>query len=451
MARRYGNRWETVEKLPSGGQAEVFRVRDLHDKSKSENWVLKRLRNLERMGRFEREVRILQELDSAHIPKIQDHSFGETAYIVTPYLGSNFERHPNRKSLTIEDILRLFEQLVEAIEEAHRRGIAHRDIKPNNIILNDDSSNLYLIDFGISKFADDKLALTNDSEPFGNPAFSAPECFLGRNEEPSFSADIYSLGKLLYWMVSYGNHIHRENLTDDALHKIQTNYEYVRFYIELLLRGTIREESNQRWDATTLLQGVQNTRGLIKRYKTYIENGSIPIYDGFGLNDTFNATSFRSATMPPQGNPPADSDIGTAFLVPQGSDLQLESVHIALKLMNGANKVDIWLTEDDGIKPSNDKIIESFSLNNILSHSGSIISIPSIRQPVLQAGATYWLIISVPLPDSNVALLSSPLEFIPRKVIFAERYNSRDWEVKDSRSGPGYAFRILAHKFISDE
>ena len=60
----------------------------------------------------------------------------------------------------------------------------HRDIKPNNVVVSPNGENAYLIDFGICQYADGELTLLTTREAYGNPAFAAPESFLGRGEEP---------------------------------------------------------------------------------------------------------------------------------------------------------------------------------------------------------------------------------------------------------------------------
>jgi serine/threonine protein kinase len=366
-------------------------------------------------------------------------------------LGSDLENHPNYGVLSLNQILRLFEQIVTGIHYAHGKGVAHRDIKPNNIVLSNDTSTAYIIDFGISQFPLDNTALTNSSEPLGNRGFSAPECNLGRIEKPSFPADIYSLGKLLYWMVSGGSYINREDLSDYSLSKIQSDSQQIRFYIERILRRTIREKTAERWDISTLLEEVQNTLNLIHNYESYAQSGKSIVYDSFGLNDGFDSSSSRSATMPSQGNPPADGDVGTAFTIPQRKNLKLESLYLALALREGSNSINIWLAEDQNGKPNGDNIIEAFALDNVLSHSGSVISVFSSKNSILKVGKTYWIIISVPTPNTNVAWLSAPLDFQPLKVLLAERFDLGEWEIRESPSGPGYAFRIIAFEDNHEE
>jgi len=443
MAKTFGKRWKIITDLPEGGQAHTFIVKDLEENPGL--FVLKRLKNSKRLGRFRTEIEALKNISSPWIPPVIDYSIEEGAdlsYVVTPYLGIDLEKYADTSPLSIIESLNLFENLVNAVKCAHRSGIKHRDIKPNNVVVSEDGSRIFLIDFGICQFLDGNLILTPTDEQLGNTAFAAPECLPGRNEEPNFPCDIYSLGKLLYWMVTEGSYISREELAPAIINRIKDENEIVRFYIQRVLRGTIREIPKERWNAEELLSEVEITKGLIKRFKDYNKNGKIVIYDGFGLSDDYNKESHRSATTPQKGNPPADMDVGTAFVISGENDLKLHSITLALRLFAGQSELDLCLLTDLDDKPDH-KILEKFTLGEEVSPSGGVYTVISKLNPKLIAGKQYWLVISVRRPDSQIALHSAPQDFRPIGAKFAERMNLGVWEVSSSSSGPGYAIRIL--------
>ena len=131
MPQIYGDRWETIRTIGEGGQAHAFQVRDLRDDSTG--WVLKRLKNRQRLLRFEREIRALDALNSSHIPKTIDYSTDDRAYHVTRLLGVGLDRFVSSRPLTVDHALALFEQVVSAVRDAHETaGVVHRDIEPNN-------------------------------------------------------------------------------------------------------------------------------------------------------------------------------------------------------------------------------------------------------------------------------------------------------------------------------
>ena len=97
--------------------------------------------------------------------------------------------------LAPQEALRLAEQIGEALDEAHARGLVHRDVKPANILLDSDGE-AFLSDFGLAKNASFASSLTGDHAFVGTIAYVAPEQI--RGEEIDGRADVYSLGCVLY-------------------------------------------------------------------------------------------------------------------------------------------------------------------------------------------------------------------------------------------------------------
>jgi hypothetical protein len=180
---------------------------------------------------------------------------------------------------------------------------------------------------------------------------------------------------------------------------------------------------------------------------------ALVVYSGFGEGDSYDYFNSRSATTPDRGNPAADGDVAQAFTVSVGEDVRLDAIDLAVRLVSGANKLDVWLM---GNRPSvgqshgepDGNIIEAFRVDGGLTYAtvGSIVSVNSVVRPTLFSGEEYWLVLSVPEPNSQVAFLSAATELSPRSVWIAERFdfNAYQWEVAFSEAGPGYAFRIEA-------
>jgi len=263
MPATYG-KWEIVRSLSEGGQARTFIVKNIEDGS--ENWVLKRLKNDGRIGRFEQEIETLRQLQHARIPRIVDHALGDPAYFVTPYLGTTLDKVIPSQQLPLDEIIDLFRDVVEAVEAAHANGIVHRDIKPNNVVVGEEEGvrRAYLIDFGVCQWANGPLYVTDVREAFGNRNFAAPECELGSLEEPSERSDVYSLGKLLYWMVTGGGFFPREQFQRGPLDRIPQPRGVERAYIRRWLEATVTESTRKRIKATVLLDRVERDMKLMR-------------------------------------------------------------------------------------------------------------------------------------------------------------------------------------------
>ncbi|MBL8130711.1 MAG: protein kinase [Anaerolineae bacterium] len=149
--------------------------------------------------RFEVEAQIIARLEHPHIVPLYDYwRDPEGAYLIMRWLSANLRASLDPGAWKLEAAARLLDHLSEALTVAHREGIVHRDIKPENILLDEDG-NAYLADFGIA--VDTQQPETPSEEEFlGSPAYSSPEQI--RSEEVSPRSDIYSLGYVMYEVLS---------------------------------------------------------------------------------------------------------------------------------------------------------------------------------------------------------------------------------------------------------
>jgi WD40 repeat protein/DNA-binding CsgD family transcriptional regulator len=148
--------------------------------------------------RFETEAQLVAHLEHIHIVPLYDYWRDPSgAYLVLRYLrGGSLRDWLKEGPLSPEETLRVMEQVARALEQAHRRAIIHRDIKPTNILLDDDR-NAFLADFGLAKV----MGYESSQEgPLGTPEYTSPEQIQGREVSPQ--SDIYSLGLVLYEMLA---------------------------------------------------------------------------------------------------------------------------------------------------------------------------------------------------------------------------------------------------------
>lgn len=199
--------YEIGEKIGEGGYGIVYRAyqpsvqRDVAVKI-----ILPELAAVSEFARrFDEEAHLVAKLEHPRIVPLYDYWRDENgAFLVMRYIkGGNLREMMSRQGpLSLVHIIRLFQQIAEALAFAHSAGIVHRDLKPDNILL-DDLGNAYLGDFGIAKSILDSSRISTSNAIVGTPAYLSPEQIEGQPITPR--TDIYSLGILLYEMLT-GEH-----------------------------------------------------------------------------------------------------------------------------------------------------------------------------------------------------------------------------------------------------
>lgn len=163
------------------------------------------------IARFEAERQALALLDHPNIAQVHDAGTTEAGrpYFVMEYVkGLPITEHCDHHKLTIEARLGLFLQVCHAFNHAHQKGIIHRDIKPSNILIStsDDNAIPKIIDFGVAKavnqFLTEKTLFTEQGQLVGTPEYMSPEQADAANEDIDTRSDIYSLGVVLYQLLT---------------------------------------------------------------------------------------------------------------------------------------------------------------------------------------------------------------------------------------------------------
>ena len=152
--------------------------------------------------RLHSEIQALSSLTHDHILPILDHGeYGLYHYLVMPFFKQGtLRRRISKGVLTEEEAGKILDQVSSALQVAHEHGMLHRDIKPSNILLdNADDLYVYLADFGLAKAISAASDITQTGCLIGTPEYMAPELI---DKPESVSSDIYSLGILLYHMLT---------------------------------------------------------------------------------------------------------------------------------------------------------------------------------------------------------------------------------------------------------
>jgi serine/threonine protein kinase len=198
-------RYEIVTE--AAGEGGFGRIDKAHDKTLDRPVAIKTLDPLFKtklsdgdVERFHREARNLAKLSHPSVPAIYDVDFQpekEEFRIIFEWVeGHTLREHlQDRGVLSLQEARTYFSRICSALSHAHSMGIVHRDIKPANILLQPESADCYLVDFGIALNERDLERLT-DGSPIGSAGYMAPE--QERNEAVTRLADIYSLGIVLY-------------------------------------------------------------------------------------------------------------------------------------------------------------------------------------------------------------------------------------------------------------
>jgi serine/threonine protein kinase len=199
----FAGRYEIIEELGKGGMGKVYRVFD--NKIEAEV-ALKLVRpdiaaDKKTVERFKNEMKLARDITHKNVCRMYDlNEEHGTHFITMEYVsGGDLKRFIRRSGqLSIGATLKIAKQLCEGLSEAHRLGVVHRDLKPNNIMIDDDG-NARIMDFGIARSLSTK-GITGAGVMIGTPEYMSPEQVEGK--EVDQRSDIYSLGIILYEMVA---------------------------------------------------------------------------------------------------------------------------------------------------------------------------------------------------------------------------------------------------------
>lgn len=259
-------RWRLGDGIGGGGQGDVYLATDINDKNSGIKYAYKKLKNKKRIGRFQKEAEAIASLTHKNIVKMVDYSTDEKSdkhFIVYEYcVGGSLE---NAAPFSTDEAFQIFLDICHGLSEAHSKGIYHRDIKPGNILLRMPRHDAVIADFGLC-YIENTDRHTEHHEAVGPRSFMAPELEDGKLDGVTGACDVYSMGKLLYWLLSKGQPIfsrekHREPKYDLRIIHDDQRYEHVNKLLDQMLKP----DPSDRWNhARYVLDSTQKVFRLFK-------------------------------------------------------------------------------------------------------------------------------------------------------------------------------------------
>ena len=197
--------YELLEEVGRGGQGVVFRARQ---KSLNRTVALKVISlgqwaSEAHLKRFRREAEAAASLDHPSIVPI--YEVGErdgSCYFSMKFVeGGQLDEVVRREPMSIRQAAELIAKVARTVHYAHEHGILHRDIKPGNILL-DENGEPHLTDFGLARLLDTQSSVTRTIDVLGTPSYMAPEQAAGETTKLSKATDVYGLGAVLYQLLT---------------------------------------------------------------------------------------------------------------------------------------------------------------------------------------------------------------------------------------------------------
>ncbi len=279
----FADRYEIIEELGSGGMGKVYRVEDTKLKQEIALKLIKPEIALDKntVDRFQNELKSARMITHKNVCRMYDMGeFGERHFITMEYVRGEDLRSMIRMTgqLGISTVVSVAKQICEGLSEAHRLGVVHRDLKPNNVRI-DDEGNVRIMDFGIARSASSK-DLTGRGVMIGTPEYMSPEQIEGKDVD--HRADIYSLGVILYEMATGGVPFEGDTpFTVGVKHKSEIPEEPLKRNPQIpgdlnrLIMKCLEKDKEKRYQSTAELcsdlekiqQGLPTTAREIKKKK----------------------------------------------------------------------------------------------------------------------------------------------------------------------------------------
>jgi len=302
IGKKLDGRYEITELIGEGGMADVYKAVDVVDGKEVAVKILKKefAESEEFLRRFRNESKAIAVLSHPNIVKIYDVGFSEKIqFIVMEYIdGITLKEYmESERVLNWKDSVHFVTQILRALQHAHERGIVHRDIKPQNIMMFTDGT-IKVMDFGIAKFAREEGRTATD-QAIGTVHYISPE--QARGDVTDAKSDLYSVGVMLYEMLTGQKPFDTDNPVSIAVMHMQNIAELPRHinpdipeHIEEIIVHAMEKNPNDRYQtANEMIRDIDRFKadpyvnfGYIKkspeestRYFSAVQNPDSAVYE----------------------------------------------------------------------------------------------------------------------------------------------------------------------------
>ena len=288
-----GGRFQLEGKLGEGGMGSVYRALDLQSRRSVAIKILRKDLSESRHARrrFAREARAASMLDHDNIVRVLKFYDETRPYMVMELVdGVSMRRFVRREKPVVDRLLSTMMQLCDALAHAHDRGVVHRDIKPDNIVILTTSEGqdiVKVLDFGLARVRLPEIShLTRSGSALGTCSYMAPEQASGRPADER--SDLYSLGVILYEAVCGRTpftaddpasilymHVHEEP-RNPRTHNPDIHPELEKLILRLMSKQADHRPSNARM----LKEQLQNLRKVLKGELTTMDIAPVKMVQG---------------------------------------------------------------------------------------------------------------------------------------------------------------------------
>ena len=257
-------RYEIKDVIGRGGMATVYLAYDPNSKRDVAVKVLPREslgKEANALERFKKELETIASLEHPAIVPVYDvgeEQEGQPFFVMRYMAGGSLSVLIEEGKLSLQDTARIIERIAVALEHAHRLGIIHRDIKPDNILF-DIHDNPYISDFGVAKLTEVPGSTNPESRVVGTPGYMSPE--QAYDQRVDARSDVYGLGVVISQM-----------LTGKAIQRFSTNtsLDKVRAYVEQPVPDILKDSPELPPEVDTIIKTAM-AREKMDRYDSAID------------------------------------------------------------------------------------------------------------------------------------------------------------------------------------